>query len=305
MARYIRRRLLAGLICLIGVSLIVFIAVRLSGDVTQLLLPEDATKEDFARLRAELGLDKPIPMQYLIFMKEAVKGNFGRSTRFSRPALELVLGRLPATLQLAGLAFLIALIFGLLAGVTSARKRGSPLDILVRIGALIGQSMPSFWLGLMFILILAVHFGLLPTSGRGGLSHMILPAVTLSLFSIAAISRLTRSAMLNVLGSDYVKMARLKGCSEVRVVWKHALKNAAIPVVTLAGLQMAQVIGYGVIVETVFAWPGIGKLIVDGVFSRDYAVVQAGVTLLSVLYIIINLGVDLLYGVLDPQIRYE
>jgi peptide/nickel transport system permease protein len=305
MARYIAKRLMAGLICLIGVSLIIFIAVRLSGDVTQLLLPEDAKKEDFARLRAELGLDKPIPVQYLIFVKEAVKGNFGMSTRFTRPALELVLGRLPATLQLAGMAFLIAIVFGLLSGVTSARRRGSPLDIFVRVGALIGQSMPSFWLGLMFILIVAVHFGLLPTSGRGSIRHMILPAVTLSLFSIAAISRLTRSAMLNVLGSDYIKMARLKGCSEGRVVWKHALKNAAIPVVTLAGLQLAQVIGYGVIVETVFAWPGIGKLIVDAVFSRDYAVVQAGVTLLSVIYIIINIGVDLLYGVLDPQIRYE
>jgi len=305
MGRYIVKRLAASLICVVGVSLIIFIAVRLSGDVTQLLLPEDAQKEDFAKLRAELGLDKPIPVQYLIFVREAAKGNFGRSTRFTRPALELVLGRLPATLQLASMAFLIAIVFGLLSGVTSARKRGLPLDLLVRVGALIGQSMPSFWLGLMFILIVAVRFGLLPTSGRGGLSHMIMPAVTLSLFSIAAISRLTRSAMINVLGSEYIKMARLKGCSERRVVWKHALKNAAIPVVTLAGLQLAQVIGYGVIVETVFAWPGIGKLIVDAVFSRDYAVVQAGVTLLSVIYIIINIGVDLLYGVLDPQIRYE
>ncbi len=293
------------MICLIGVSLIIFTAVRLSGDVTELLLPEDATKEDFARLRAELGLDKPIPVQYIIFLKQAVRGNFGQSTRFNRPAMELVLGRLTGTLQLASFAFLIAITFGLLAGVTSARKRGSPLDIIVRLSALFGQSMPSFWLGLMFILIVAVWLGLLPTSGRGGFQHMILPGLTLSLYSIAAISRLTRSAMLNVLGSDYIKMARLKGCSEGRVIWKHALKNAAIPVVTLAGMQMAQVIGYGVIVETVFAWPGIGKLIVDAVFTRDYAVVQAGVSLLSAIYIIINIGVDLLYGVFDPQIRYE
>jgi peptide/nickel transport system permease protein len=293
------------MICLIGVSLIIFTAVRLSGDVTELLLPEDATKEDFARLRAELGLDKPIPVQYIIFLKQAVRGNFGQSTRFNRPAMELVLGRLTGTLQLASFAFLIAITFGLLAGVTSARKRGSPIDIIVRLSALFGQSMPSFWLGLMFILIVAVWLGLLPTSGRGGFQHMILPGLTLSLYSIAAISRLTRSAMLNVLGSDYIKMARLKGCSEGRVIWKHALKNAAIPVVTLAGMQMAQVIGYGVIVETVFAWPGIGKLIVDAVFTRDYAVVQAGVSLLSAIYIIINIGVDLLYGVFDPQIRYE
>ncbi|HEX2965948.1 MAG TPA: ABC transporter permease [Syntrophorhabdaceae bacterium] len=305
MRKYILKRLIASFICLIGISLIVFIAVRLSGDVTQLLLPEDAKKEDFVKLRAELGLDKPLPVQYLIFVKEAVKGNFGQSTRFTRPAMELVLGRLPATLQLASMAFFIAVVLGVLFGVTSAQKRGSLIDFLVRIGALIGQSMPNFWLGLMFILVISVQFELLPTSGRGGISHMILPAVTLSLFSIAAISRLSRSAMLNVLGSDYIKMARLKGCSEKRVIWKHALKNAAIPVITLAGLQLAQVIGYGVIVETVFAWPGLGKLIVDAVFSRDYAVVQAGVTLLSVIYIIINMGVDLLYGVLDPQIRYE
>jgi peptide/nickel transport system permease protein len=303
--RYILKRLFAGLICLLGVSLIIFVAVRLSGDVTELLLPEDATKEDFARLRAELGLDKPIPVQYLIFMKEAVKGNFGRSTRFTRPALELVLSRMPATLQLGSLAFSIAIILGLLAGVTSATKRGSPLDMVVRVSALVGQSMPSFWLGIMFILIVAVHFGLLPTSGKGGFQHLILPALTLSLYSIAAVSRLTRSAMLNVLGSDYIKMARLKGNPEWRVVWKHGLKNAAIPVVTLAGLQMAHVIGYAVVVETVFAWPGIGKLIIDAVYARDYAVVQAGVSLLSFIYILINIGVDLLYGVLDPQIRYE
>jgi peptide/nickel transport system permease protein len=305
MARYLVKRLVAGFICLIGISLIIFFAVRLSGDVTQLLLPEDARKEDFVRLRAELGLDKPIPVQYALFLKEAAKGNFGSSTRFNRPALELVLGRLPATLQLASMAFSIAVVFGLLFGVTSATKRGSPLDLLVRLGALVGQSVPSFWLGLMFIMVVAVRLGLLPTSGRGGVSHMILPAVTLSLFSVAAISRLARSAMLNVLGSDYIKMARLKGCSERRVIWKHALKNASIPVVTLAGLQMAQVIGYGVVVESVFAWPGIGKLIVDAVFARDYAVVQAGVTFLSVIYIIINIGVDLLYGILDPQIRYD
>jgi peptide/nickel transport system permease protein len=305
MGKYILKRLLAGLICMIGVSLIIFTAVRLSGDVTELLLPEDATKEDFDRLRSELGLDKPIPVQYIIFLKQAVRGNFGQSTRFTRPAMELVLGRMAATLQLASLAFLIAIIFGLLAGVTSAHKRGSPLDIIVRVSALFGQSMPSFWIGLMFILIIAVWLGLLPTSGRGGLKHMILPALTLSLYSIAAISRLTRSAMLNVLGSDYIKMARLKGCTERRVIWKHGLKNAAIPVVTLAGMQMAQVIGLGVIVETVFAWPGIGKLIVDAVFTRDYAVVQAGVSVLSAIYIIINIGVDLAYGVLDPQIRYE
>jgi peptide/nickel transport system permease protein len=305
MARYALKRVLAGLICLIGVSVIIFTAVRLSGDVTDLLLPIDATQEDFVKLRAELGLDKPIPIQYLIFVKEAVRGNFGLSTRWTRPALDLVMDRLPATLELGAFSFSIVIVLGLFVGVTSATKRGSLLDWIVRVGALTGQSMPRFWLGLMLILIVSVKLRLLPTSGRGGFAYLILPGFTLSWYSVAAMSRLTRSAMLNVMGTDYIKMARLKGNPEWVVVWKHGLKNAAIPVVTLAGLQIAHVIGQAVIVETVFAWPGLGKLIIDAIFARDYAVVQAGVSLLSAIFIFINIGVDLLYGLLDPQIRYS
>jgi peptide/nickel transport system permease protein len=305
MARYALKRVLAGLICLIGVSIIIFTAVRLSGDVTDLLLPIDATQEDFVKLRAELGLDKPIPIQYLIFVKEAVRGNFGLSTRWTRPALDLVMDRLPATLELGAFSFSIVIVLGLFVGVTSATKRGSLLDWIVRVGALTGQSMPRFWLGLMLILIVSVKLRLLPTSGRGGFAYLILPGFTLSWYSVAAMSRLTRSAMLNVMGTDYIKMARLKGNPEWVVVWKHGLKNAAIPVVTLAGLQIAHVIGQAVIVETVFAWPGLGKLIIDAIFARDYAVVQAGVSLLSAIFIFINIGVDLLYGLLDPQIRYS
>jgi len=305
MARYVLRRLVAGLVCLIGVSIIIFAAVRLSGDVTELLLPADAKEEDFKRLRVELGLDKPILVQYGIFIKEAARGNFGRSTRWTRPAWELVKGRILATFELGGFAFVIAIVLGLLVGVTSAAKQGSWFEWIIRVGALFGQSMPSFWLGMMLILIVALQLRLLPTSGRGGIEHIILPAVTLSWYSVAAISRLTRSAMLNVLGADYIKMAKLKGNPEWVVLWKHGLKNAAIPVVTLAGLQMAHVIGNAVIVETVFAWPGLGKLIIDAIYARDYAVVQAGVSLLSAIYILINIVVDLLYGFLDPQIRYE
>jgi len=304
MAKYALKRLLSGLICLIGVSIIIFTVIRLSGDVTDLLLPVDATQEDFNRLRAELGLDKPIPVQYLIFIKQALRGNFGQSTRWLKPASELVLSRMPATLQLGAFSFSVAIVLGLFSGVTSATRRGSWMDKIVRVGALIGQAMPRFWLGLMLIMVVGVQLKLLPTSGRGGLSHLILPGLTLSWYSVAAISRLTRSAMLNVMGADYIKMARLKGNPEWVVVWKHGLKNAAIPVVTIAGLQIAHVIGQAVIVETVFAWPGLGKLIIDAIFARDYAVVQAAVSLLSAIYILINLGVDLLYGVLDPQIRY-
>jgi peptide/nickel transport system permease protein len=305
MLRYFLKRLLAGFICLLGVSIIIFVAVRLSGDVTDLLLPEDATQEDFARLRAELGLDKPIPVQYVIFLKNACQGNFGRSTRWMRPALELVLTRLPATFELGMVAFLFAISLGLLAGVTAATHRGKWIEQVVRLGALCGQSMPSFWIGIMLMLIVGVQLHLLPTSGRGGFSHIILPAITLGAFSMASQSRLTRSSMLNVLGADYIKMARLKGNPERTVIWKHALKNASIPIVTLAGFQLADVIGRAVIVETVFAWPGLGKLIIDAVYARDYAVVQAGVGLLSTIYVFINIGVDLLYGFLDPQIRYE
>jgi len=305
MLRYFLKRLLAGFICLLGVSIIIFVAVRLSGDVTELLLPEDATQEDFTRLRAELGLDKPIPVQYVIFLKNACQGNFGRSTRWMRPALELVLTRLPATFELGIVAFLFAISLGLLAGVTAATHRGKWIEQVVRLGALCGQSMPSFWIGIMLMLIVGVQLHLLPTSGRGGFSHIILPAITLGAFSMASQSRLTRSSMLNVLGADYIKMARLKGNPERTVIWKHALKNASIPIVTLAGFQLADVIGRAVIVETVFAWPGLGKLIIDAVYARDYAVVQAGVGLLSTIYVFINIGVDLLYGFLDPQIRYE
>jgi peptide/nickel transport system permease protein len=305
MLRYALKRVVVGLICLIGVSLIIFVAVRLTGDPTELLLPGDATPEDFIALRAELGLDKPIPVQYLIFSKEAAKGNFGRSVRYHRPATELVLTRLPATLQLGGFAFCIAIFFGLLAGVTAARLRNSPYDLLVRVGATFGLAVPTFWLGIMLILVVAVQFGLLPTSGRGGFLHLILPALTMAWPASAAMSRLSRSAMLNVLGSDYIKMARVKGNPEWRVLWKHGLKNAAIPVVTLAGIQLANVVGHTVIVETVFAWPGIGKLIIDAIYARDYAVVQAGICLISAIYISINIVVDLVYGLLDPQIRYD
>jgi len=305
MARYALKRIVVGFICLIGVSLIIFVAVRLTGDPTELLLPEDATEEDFAKLRAELGLDKPIPVQYFIFIREAAKGNFGRSVRWKRPAIELVLSRIPATLQLGALAFCLAVSFGLLAGVTSAKLRGTPFDLVVRVAAMFGLSMPTFWLGIMLILVVAVQLRWLPTSGRGGFEHMILPALTMAGHAAASMSRLSRSSMLNVLGSDYIKMARVKGNPEWRILWKHGLKNAAIPVVTLAGIQLAAVIGHTVVVETVFAWPGIGKLIIDGIYSRDYAVVQAGICLVSAIYIAINIGVDLIYGLLDPQIRYD
>ncbi|NML42824.1 ABC transporter permease [Ramlibacter sp. G-1-2-2] len=305
MARYALKRLLVGLVCLLGVSLIIFVAVRLTGDPTDLLLPEDASDADRVALQAELGLDRPLPVQYAIFLKGAAQGDFGKSTRWRQPAMELVLNRLPATLQLSALAFSIAMVLGLLGGVTSARLRGSAFDQVVKVGVTFGLAVPVFWLGLMLILAFAVGLGLFPTSGRGGFAAMVLPAVTMALNPAAAMSRLSRSAMLNVLGADYIKMARVKGNSEARVVWKHGLKNAAIPLVTLAGIQLANMVGNTVVVETIFAWPGIGKLIVDAIYARDFAVVQAGICVVSAIYILLNIAVDLVYGVLDPQIRYD
>jgi peptide/nickel transport system permease protein len=286
--------------------MIIFVASRLSGDVTYLLLPEDATKEEVAWLRAELGLDKPLPIQYYYFAKNALKGDFGKSYRYTnRQAMEIILERLPATVQLAFMAFLMSIIGGLLLGVLSATKRDTFLDTFAKVFAIFGQAMPGFWLGIMMILVFAVVLGWLPTSGRGGMSHIIMPAITLAWFSVASILRLTRSAMLDVLDSEFIKMARLKGNPEWLVIWKHALRNALIPVVAMSGLQLAHLLGGVVIAETIFGWPGLGSLILEGVYSRDYALVQAGVFIISVIFITINLLVDLVYGVIDPRIRYE
>jgi peptide/nickel transport system permease protein len=286
--------------------MIIFVASRLSGDVTYLLLSEDATKEEVAWLRAELGLDKPLPIQYYYFAKNALKGDFGKSYRYTnRQAMEIILERLPATVQLAFMAFSMSIIGGLLLGVLSATKRDTFLDTFAKVFAIFGQAMPGFWLGIMMILVFAVVLGWLPTSGRGGMSHIIMPAITLAWFSVASILRLTRSAMLDVLDSEFIKMARLKGNPEWLVIWKHALRNALIPVVAMSGLQLAHLLGGVVIAETIFGWPGLGSLILEGVYSRDYALVQAGVFIISVIFITINLLVDLVYGVIDPRIRYE
>lgn len=305
MRRYALKRIFLGIITIIGVSIILFVISRLSGDVTYLLLPEGATKEDEVALRAELGLDKPIPVQFLIFVRNVTRGKFGDSIRYRRPALELVFERLPATFELGATAFLLAICFGLSIGVISATQRNSFGDMWGKLFALIGQSMPGFWLGIMSILIFAVKLNWLPTSGRGGIPNIILPATTLAWYSTASIVRLTRSAMLEILDSEYIKTARLKGNREQIVIWKHALRNALIPVVSLAGIQLGILLGGVVITESVFGWPGLGSLILDGVYSRDYSLVQAGVLVTSTIYITLNLIVDLLYGVIDPRIRYS
>jgi peptide/nickel transport system permease protein len=305
MKRFLFKRIWLGLLTLIGVTIVVFVVVRLSGDAALLLAPPDATQAEVDKIKTELGLDKSIPVQYIIFIKNLTRGDFGRSFRYNRPAMQLVLSRLPATLELAILAFCVLVTLGMVFGVTSVMKPGSWLDRSGTVFALLGQAMPEFWIGIMAILIFSVGLHWFPTSGRGGLPHLILPSLTLGWFSAASIMRLTRSSMLEVMGSEFVKMARLKGNPEWLVVWKHALRNALIPVVSMGGLQLGRLLGGAVVVETVFGWPGLGQLIVDAVYTRDYSVVQAGVMVTSVIYITLNLIVDLLYGTIDPRIRYE
>ena len=303
--RYILKRVLLGIVTLIGVSIIIFVAARLSGDVALLLAPQDATNEEIQDIRVRLGLDKPMPVQYYVFVKSAVKGDFGDSIRYNLPALEVVTSRIIPTIELVGTSFVLAIVMGIILGTISATKRGSFLDQSGKLFALIGQAMPGFWLGIMAILVVSVKLGWLPTSGRGGISHLILPACAMAWYSIASTMRVTRSSMLDVLDTEYIKMARIKGAPDWLVGWKHALKNALIPVVGLSGMQLAHLIGGAVIIETVFSWPGMGSLIVDAVYSRDYPLVQAGVFFISAFLITLNLIVDLLYGLIDPRIRYE
>lgn len=305
MKRYIIKRLWLGLLTLIGVSMIIFIAVRLSGDPVLLLVAPDATDQEIEQMKVELGLDKPVPVQYIIFMKNSLKGDFGRSTRYRRPALELVLNRLPATIQLALLAFMVSITLGITIGVTSVTKSGSWFDFLGKAFAMMGQAMPEFWIGIMAMLVFSVQLGWLPTSGRGGIEHLVLPSITLGWFSAASIMRLTRSSMLQVMGSEYIKTARLKGNPERVVVWRHALRNALIPIVAMGGMQLGRLLGGAVIVETIFGWPGLGQLILEAISTRDYSVVQTGVFITSAIFILLNLTVDLTYGIIDPRIRYE
>lgn len=305
MRRYILLRVGQGILAVVGVSIIIFIAVRMTGDLERFLLPPDAAPEDFARVRAEYGLDQPLPIQYWLFARKAVRGDFGKSWRWHDPAWNVVLDRVPATMELALAAALITASIAIIVGTLSAVRPGSWLDSVGKTFAILGQSMPTFWVGLLLILFLAVQLRWFPTFGRGGLLNLVMPAVTLGWYSAAAQTRLMRSAMLDVLDSEYIKMARVKGVPEFFVIYKHALRNAAIPALTMMGVQWAQLLGGSVIVETIFAWPGVGRTIVEAIYNRDFAVVQAGTFMLSVIFVSVNLLVDILYGVLDPRIRYS
>jgi ABC-type dipeptide/oligopeptide/nickel transport system permease component len=281
----------------------VFFMVRLGGDPVLLFLPMDIQAKDVNEFRQRLGFNDPLPVQYARFLAGAAQGDFGESLRYRRGALGLVLERLPATLALAGTALGLTFVFAIPVGILSAVRRGSLVDYLGMGATVLGQAIPGFWLGLMLIYLFSVRLGWLPTGGTGGPAHYLMPSVVLAAFYAARTARLTRSAVLETLNEDYVLAARAKGLAERTVVGKHTLKNSAIPIVTLAGLEIGQLLGGAVITETIFAWPGVGRLIVQALLNRDFPVVLAAVFVISVTYTLINLLVDVLYGWLDPRTR--
>ncbi|MCP4103990.1 MAG: ABC transporter permease [Desulfobacteraceae bacterium] len=304
MIRYILKRLWHTVYVIVGISVIAFFFIHLSGDPVMLMLPSDASMQEIEELRETLGFNDPMWEQYLRFATSAVVGDFGESLYYHVPAMELILERLPASLELAIAAMIVALLVAVPLGIISAVKRGSFIDMISMIFALFGLSMPHFWLGIMMILLFSVTLEWLPTSGRGGIEHLIMPSLALGLSLMAMFARLTRSVMLEVLGQDYIRTARAKGLKQRLVIGKHALKNAMIPLVTVAGMQFGFLIGGTVIIETVFAWPGVGRLVVQAIFNRDYPLVQATVLILAVIFVLVNLFVDLVYVYLDPQISY-
>jgi peptide/nickel transport system permease protein len=296
---------LLGIVTIIGVSIIVFVLARLSGDVARLYAPANATAEQLDMIRAKFGLDKPIPVQYWVFVKNALHGDFGTSVTFGRPAMEIVLKRIPATLQLGLAAFVIGNFFGILLGVLAAINRSKWIQWGAQSFALLGQAVPGFWLAVMLMMIFAVHLGWLPTSGMGGIKYMVLPVISLSWFSVAFVMRITRSSLLDTLDSEYVKLARIKGNPEWVVIIKHALRNALIPVVMLMGMQLAMLVGGAAFIETVFRWPGIGILMVNSITNLDFPLIQAITLVTSAALVLIMLVVDILFVYLDPRIKYE
>ena len=303
---YLGIRLFHALITIIAASVIVFLMVRLApGDPALLMLGEMASEEAVAALRKEMGLDLPIHVQYVHYIAGILEGDFGQSIRAQRPALEYMLERLPATIELTGFSFLLSIVVGVPIGVVAAARPNSFIDSFARSIAFLAQATPGFWLGLMLIAIFAVQLRWLPPSGRDGFTNLIMPAVTLSAYLVGFVIRLVRSEMMDVLTADYVRTARAKGLPTYIVLYKHALKNAAMSVVTILGLQLGLILSGSVITETVFAWPGIGQLAILAIYNRDYPVVQVIVLFSVVAFVVINFCVDVFYGWIDPRIRLD
>jgi ABC-type dipeptide/oligopeptide/nickel transport system permease component len=305
MQRYVLRRILQSLLTLLVLSMIIFVVCRLTGDPVVLMLPDDASHEEIAQLRTALGLDRPLPVQYWRFLRNAVLGDFGRSIKGQVPVLDLIKDRFPNSIRLGLASMLITVVLAFPLGVMAAVKKGTAVDTLANLVAVLGQSLPQFWVGIVLIQLFAVHLRWLPVAGTGSVWHYILPAFTLGWFLVAGIMRLLRSSLLDVLDSEFVKLARIKGVSGRSVVWKHALKNAIMPVLTFAAIYLAILITGAILVETVFAWPGIGQLIYQGIVYRDFPVIQAVVLLTALIVVSVNFIVDIAYAYLDPRIRLQ
>ena len=303
MTRYIGLRIIQAIVSLLVVMTIVFMLSRLSGDPVQLLADISASEEQMEAIRRDLGLDKPLAVQWASYVRDMFVFDLGESVTSRQPVRELIWQRLPNTLQLGFAAMAISIIIGLPLGIYAAVNHGTKIDAAARLFGVLGQSMPSFWLGVLLILVFAVMLGILPPGGKESPTSIILPAFSMGYLTTAAIMRLTRSSMLDVLNAEYIKLARIKGLNELKVVWKHALKNSLIPVITFSVVLFTLFLGAAVVTETVYAWPGLGSLILDGVRNRDYPLVQGGVVVFSAIYIFANLLVDILYGYLDPRIR--
>ncbi|MGB7340384.1 MAG: ABC transporter permease [Phototrophicaceae bacterium] len=325
MTRYLIRRLLQSVIVIFGVTLVTFLSLHLAGDPTYLYISNRATDDEITEIRARLGFDKPLPVQYFNFMGRMVQGDFGNSLRTKTPALQIVFDRLPATIELTLFAMFLAITLAIPIGIISALRRGTSVDGGVMLFAIFGQSMPSFWLGIMLILVVGLQLRWLPISGHipvlkpllngdaqlafenlpNAIQHLIMPGITIAVFSLSRNARLVRSAMLEVLNQDYVRTARAKGLAESSVVIRHAFRNALIPVVTILGLEFGFLLSGVVVVETVFSWPGVGRLVFNSINQRDIPVVQAAVVMFSFLFVGLNLIVDILYAQLNPKVRLE
>jgi peptide/nickel transport system permease protein len=306
MLNYVIKRLLSTVPVLIGISLLLFFMLRmLPGDPAQVLAGQMATPEEIETIRTQLGLDRPIYVQYASFLSRLVRFDLGRSARTQNPVTEEIWARLPNTMLLAVVAITLACLFGIPAGIISAVRPYTWTDYLVTSSALFGISMPVFWLGLMLVIVFSIILKWLPAGGTGSWQHVVLPSITLAAFVVAFIARMTRSTMMEVLSQDYTTTARSKGLKEQVVVIKHAFRNALIPIITVVGLQFGLLLGGAVLTEMVFAWPGLGRLIVDSILARDYPVIQGAILVFALLYILVNLVVDVMYAFVDPRIRYD
>jgi peptide/nickel transport system permease protein len=301
--RTVVTRIVTAVLVLFCVATVAFFLVRLSGDPVKLLLPPDATVAQEATLRASLGLDRPLVTQYLDYLAGLPRFDFGTSLVYDQPVSDVLLERLPATLELAAAAMVIALVVAVPAGIIAALRRGKAGDTGVMTGVLIGQSTPPFWVGILLILVFSVQLKVLPASGYGTFTHLVLPSITLAVYSVAVIARLLRSSLIDVLGSDYIRTAKAKGLGTGGIVFSHGLRNASLPVVTVIGLEVGSLLGGAILTEQVFAWPGVGRLTIEAITNRDFPMVQAAVLFFAAIFVVVNLVVDISYTVLDPRVR--